>query len=483
MKIRSGWILALALWGVPLGAEEAPSPAPSPSPALNLTVPLLQAAASAANELGPVPDHRSPGCPGCPERHPTRSILETIGINVGLNWFNRLTHAEPDQFYTDPKSWWANLKHGFVFDDNNFSTNQFAHPFHGNLYFNTGRSNGLGYWASAPMAALGSFTWECCGETHPPAFNDFISTTMGGIAVGEVLHRVGNLIRDNRKTGSSRFFREAAGFIVNPMTEANRLTNGDAWEVRENPPDARPDYLAAQMDVGNIWRGEGGTLEETSSAGFAELEMVYGNPFKTKGQKPFDQFTMSARIGGGKFITQFNLRGRLAGGRISDTNAGSIFQVNQGFTYITNPAYELGGQSIEAVKGWYTELSPDMAFIVSGGLSALPLGAITAEHVDVNERTYDFGIGAGAHGSATLRRRGYIVAQAAYTLYYIHTVNGSNAEHIAQYIQARAGYPLFGRFGLGVAGALYLRNSYYTDFDDTFRKHPELRAFLTWRVE
>src|SRR5262245_61572944 len=111
MRIRSGWILALALGALPLGAEETPSPAPSPG--LDLTVPLLQAAASATSELGPVPDHRSPGCPGCPERHPTRAIIESIGINFGINWFNRLTHAEPDQFYTDPKSWWENLKHGF----------------------------------------------------------------------------------------------------------------------------------------------------------------------------------------------------------------------------------------------------------------------------------------------------------------------------------------------------------------------------------
>jgi hypothetical protein len=481
MKIRSCWLLALALGAVPLHADE------TAAPRLDLGGPAATAATAVAaqdlGEPGPVPDHRSPECPGCPERHPTRAIVEAIGINVGLNWFNRLTHAEPDQFYTDPKSWWENLKHGFVFDDNNFSTNQFAHPYHGGLYFNAARSNGLGYWASAPVAAMGSFTWECCGETHEPSFNDFISTTMGGIAVGEVLHRLGNLVRDNRKTGKGRFFREAAGFIINPITEANRLTNGDAWEVRENPGDARPDYLGAALDFGNIWRGEGGTLDETSSAGYAELEMVYGDPFRTRSKKPFDHFTMSARIGGGKSISQFNLSGRLFGGHEGSTRAPSVFQVSQGFTYITNPAYELGGQHVDAGMGFYREVSSTMNFIASGTASFIPLGSITAEHVDVNERTYDMGIGGGLGGRAGLWRKGFPVLQVAYSLFYIHTVNGSSGEHIAQYINGRVGWPLFGRFGIGAAGALYLRNSYYEDFDDTFHKHPEVRAFLSWRFE
>ena len=66
----------------------------------------------------------------------------------------------------------------------------FAHPYHGGLYFNAGRSNGLTFWESAPLAFLGSWTWEYLGETHRPALNDFFMTSFGGIALGEVFHRV-----------------------------------------------------------------------------------------------------------------------------------------------------------------------------------------------------------------------------------------------------------------------------------------------------
>jgi hypothetical protein len=475
-------IFALAVAAAPQdAAAQEPSPAPSP---LDLSGPIAQAAAaSAVNELGPVPDYRSPGCPGCPERHSLRAIGEAIGINFAINWFDRATHAEPDQFYTDPESWWDNLTNGFVFDDNNFSTNQFAHPYHGSTYFNAGRSNGLSYWESAPLAALGSFTWECCGEKHPPSFNDFIATTLGGIAVGEVLHRVGNLVRSNRATGKSRIWREAAGFIVNPVTGANRLTNGDAYQVREDPGDRRPDYLGGQLDVGNLWRGAGGSLEQADSGFFAELVLIYGDPFRTRAQKPFDYFRMTARFGGlDKKISQFNLRGRLFGGRDSIEPARSMFMVTQGFGYITNPAYELGGQAIDGQYGLYRQLSPKTELIVTTTLSFIPLGSISAEHVDVNERTYDMGVGTGTELRATLRHRGYAVAQFNYQLTFLHTVNGSGAEHLAQFIQGRVGYVLFGRFGIGAAAALYLRNSYYTDFADTFQKHPEARAFVTMRL-
>ena len=53
-------------------------------------------------------------------------------------------------------------------DDNMFSTNMFAHPYHGNLYFNAARSSGYSYWQSIPYAFGGSFMWEYFGETHNP---------------------------------------------------------------------------------------------------------------------------------------------------------------------------------------------------------------------------------------------------------------------------------------------------------------------------
>ncbi len=30
--------------------------------------------------------------------------------------------------------------------------------------------------------------WEFCGEVEPPAINDVLATTFGGICIGEVMH-------------------------------------------------------------------------------------------------------------------------------------------------------------------------------------------------------------------------------------------------------------------------------------------------------
>ena len=88
------------------------------------------------------------------------------------------------------RSWWRNLETGWQWDDNAVQWNFFAHPAQGSLYFNAARSNGYGYWTGLLFAALGSFQWECCGETHYMSLNDWITTSIGGAAVGETMYRL-----------------------------------------------------------------------------------------------------------------------------------------------------------------------------------------------------------------------------------------------------------------------------------------------------
>jgi hypothetical protein len=49
--------------------------------------------------------------------------------------------------------------------------------------------NGLSYYESAAVTAFGSGTWECFGGTNKASLNDFINTTLGGIALGEMFYR------------------------------------------------------------------------------------------------------------------------------------------------------------------------------------------------------------------------------------------------------------------------------------------------------
>jgi hypothetical protein len=75
------------------------------------------------------------------------------------------------------------------------------HPYQGNNYFTAGRANGLDFWESSALTAFGSATWEFFGETARPSLNDFVNTTLGGIALGEMFHRTAWLVRNTHATG------------------------------------------------------------------------------------------------------------------------------------------------------------------------------------------------------------------------------------------------------------------------------------------
>ena len=150
--------------------------------------------------------------PRLQKKHPWRAAAETFGMNVGVWAFDRYVMNE-DFAKISIGSIRRNIKHGFVWDNDQFSTNLFAHPYHGNLYFNAARSNGLTFWESAPYAFAGSLMWEIAAEVEPPAINDLMATTLGGIALGEVTHRMSSLVLDDSKRGFSRFTREFLGTI------------------------------------------------------------------------------------------------------------------------------------------------------------------------------------------------------------------------------------------------------------------------------
>ena len=118
-----------------------------------------------------VPDPRRT-CDGCPPRRLGMSLLQTTGINVFYEIAN-LARGQVTAHIT-PKTWWANMQQGWVWDLDDFAVNQIGHPYQGSNYFNAGRANGLSFYESAALTAFGSATWEFFGETNHASLNDFI---------------------------------------------------------------------------------------------------------------------------------------------------------------------------------------------------------------------------------------------------------------------------------------------------------------------
>jgi hypothetical protein len=246
---------------------------------------------------------------------------------------------------------------GFDWDDNQFSNNQIAHPYHGSLYFNAARSNGFGYWEAWPFAFLGSWTWEYFGETYRPAYNDWLNTSLGGIALGEMLYRASWMVLDNTATGSSRTWKEVGAALLNPVQGFTRLVTGDWGKVGPNPADRLPSRLTGRFSAGARWVGDRG-LDQTEGQGFLELGMIYGDPFDPAIRKPFDAFDLYLQLSSNnvKPMSRLQTKGILAAGDLhrSDKSALVVGGFHH-FDYMNTAAgtdsigFEYGGQAFGAV--------------------------------------------------------------------------------------------------------------------------------------
>ena len=420
-------------------------------------------------------------CPGCPARRPVFAIAEVLGVNVLYNLMNQVIKPpeEKGYFRVGLNSWWENLRYGFEWDDNAFAVNQIGHPYQGSNYFNAGRSNGLSFWESAPLAALGSATWEYFGETHKPSVNDLINTTVGGIALGEMLHRTGWLIRDPTKTGKTRLWSEIVATALDPITGLNRFLSGDAGNVSEKPEEFVPTRTAGDLEAGVLWRGDNSKAINAAGEPYAQINLSYGEALAGQYRQPYDAFTVGLRLGGGSAISEGLIRGRLYARPLGKSGS-SQFLVFQAYDYVTNTAYEFGGQSVFTAvsKQFKPSGRHDLVTVAGGG--PLLLGAFNSPYVFGQDRYYDYGPGLVYSASAALRRDGFPIARVVYGGVYLHVVSGTSGDHVAQSVRLEGLIPVRKQLRLGLA-ADYIRRKVYYDFeDDRDDRYPQLRVFLAW---
>jgi hypothetical protein len=423
-------------------------------------------------------------CPSCGGRARVGiAFLETVGVQIGVNLINQFIIRDSSQDVT-PETWGRNLREGWEFDDNHFSTNQFAHPYHGNINFNTARANGLDYWSSIPFAALGSLIWEYFGEIHRPSLNDYISTTVGGVALGELTFQLSSLVLDNEATGKSRFWKEMAGLAINPARAANRLFYGDWGRVGPNPPDRNPELLQGGMRVGFRLVDEGSGLDQASGHPFITFDFVRGDPLEQPYRKPFDVFLFSAQLNAAetRVLGRLTAYGRLYGRSLdrSDRPRHALI-VTQDYNYYNTDAFKLGGQSVNVGVLSRFDLSRQLQLRTAIRGQAIILAAVNSEFEDGPNRDYDFGPGLGLSVGGTLSRGGLQIARLNYALQLIHNVNGLAGDHYLQELVVDASLPLSRTLSIGGQGLFYYRRSEYRDFPTVTQDTPEIQAYLRWR--
>jgi len=374
---------------------------------------------------------------------------------------------------------------GWDWDENEFPTNMFMHPYHGGMYFNAGRANGLGFWESAPLSFLGSWTWEYMGERWRPSLNDFFMTSFGGITLGEVFHRASSALRSNQAHGRSRIARELAAMPFDPVGGLNRLFRGEWGRFGPNAPEHDPGIWALQLQTGARWIGNGatGTPDTTDVGPTIVGDLQYGEPFETRFRKPFDVFHVSMQISpGGGGINMLRASGRLFSKDIRGPEHRNrhIFAINARYDYESNAAQKFGGQSVEAGIRSRFQLGKGYSLITEIFGDAMFLGAIDAPYTGIGERTYDFGPGAGARFDMFLQRHGVTYISVLSRLEYLHSVSGAESDHVANFGGMDVNVPIRRGLGIGAHFGSFERISRYSDRPDEHRNLPETRLFFTF---
>lgn len=269
-------------------------------------------------------------------KRPWRAAFETFLINAGVHAFDRFVLNE-EFAKVRLKDIGRNITHAPVWDNDQFSTNLFAHPYHGGLYYSTARSSGMTLYESLPYAFAGSLMWEYMGEVEPPAINDLFATTIGSVAMGEVTYRISNLILNDATRGFSRFFRELIAGVFNPVRGVNRLISGDAWHVRNKYylyHDKSRIPVSMTVTTGDKYLSDHGTFQHGKHSAFVDFDLNYGDVFDNDDSHPYDYFSGNLTVNtSSPLISDLHVVARMWGTEMNVGKAQGEFGIFHHFNY------------------------------------------------------------------------------------------------------------------------------------------------------
>ena len=445
------------------------------------------------------------------------AAAEVFSLNALVNGFDRFILHE-DYAKVTWHSIGDNFKNGFVWDNDRFSTNMFDHPYHGNLYYNAARSNGLSFWQSCPYALGGSLMWEFFGENLPPSTNDVFATSIGGIALGETAFRISSLILDDSRHGWPRFWRELLAGAVNPMRGLNRIISGDAWKRhfdgrRGHDFDSIP--VRFSISAGIRYLADKGALFRGEYNPYVDMRLDYGDPMGTV-NRPYDFFTANITLGlpnNQPLVNAAHLTALLWAMPINaDLRTRMKFGVYQHFNFYNSEAVKNGSKLVPYRIGEAASLGPGIIYRFPrvGNLSYLEhriflsgilLGGSLSDYYRILERDYNLGSGFSAKVQTKMLFNHYGRLALNADFYKIWTWKGYNEERISEldnleYANAQGDvgnatlFVLAPRLQVNFSrhllfdlyGSYYYRRTYYRDHPNISVHTFEVRAGLTYEL-
>lgn len=418
---------------------------------------------------------------------------------AGTEWF--LAQAFPasfNRFITkDPYSYisFKNfLDHqrlsAWDWDDNQFTTNQFDHPYHGQLYFNAFRSNGYNFYESSIATVVGSYIWETGGETQHPSINDLVNTTFGGIIVGEMTHRVSRNILSRSRNGHNKIGNEIVALLVNPVNSLNRFLDGKWGKKIDDYYAVDSSRISAEFDMGirRFDAREGDFLQKGKNSIYSRLRFHYSNGdhnFK----RPFDEFHVNLEVGNGDstFINAVNVHALLSGAEFFKSRRGEHFgTLNAHYDFYNNDAFFYGAQSIVYNLNSQFRYKDENRLNLSVGAGAVVLAAVPDPYLLYGaSRNYNYGSGASYRFRGELSLLNLFMITGDYNGGFFHTISGNDSYYLLHAGTLEASLRLFKRFSLNIASGYFALEGRFKEekYPDFYRDHPFGRASIGYNIQ
>ena len=394
--------------------------------------------------------------------------VEILGYLFLLNQFDR-HFTEPEALYrVTPSTFRQHVKDGkWVIDDDQFSVNQFLHPYSGTVYFGLARSAGLNFWESFLYTAAGSTLWELGGEKTTPSINDQIATTFGGTFLGEPLFRMANLLLESNDGGKPGFWRELAAGVISPPTGFNRLAFGNRFDVVY--PSHNPATFV-RFEAGGTLTSSSHNVSSNVKEGGAvgDLTVTYGLPGKAgyTYTRPFDYFDFHITTATANTLESLNTRGLLVGAayEVGEATRG-IWGLYGSYDYISPQVFRVSTAALSLGTTWQTWLSQDVALqgTALGGTGYGAAGSIKR----TGDRDYHYGVSP----QALLALRLILGERAMFDLtgreYYVTGVLSPEPQGRENMIRGDASFTLrvFDRHGIAIRYAASQRDASYPNVD------------------
>jgi hypothetical protein len=426
-----------------------------------------------------------PASPKSPT-HLARAAIE-FGAAEVLPWVFDKFLKKADYADISFKSVGKNLNPGsWTWDDDNFQTNQFGHPFHGSQFYNSFRSNGYTFWQSVPATIAGSYIWETVAENQPPSINDFINTSFGGIVLGEMTHRLANKLINNKRSGVRRQATEVLGFIINPTNGINRVLDGKWGTVAAN---SKPDssLIMAEFDAGvrTFNRNSSNILHNSNFGWYGHVKILYGTPYEDY-DTPFSNIAIHVEFGkdDSSKVNMVSVYGSLAGWELkSNLKQQQLLVLSANYDFMHNSAFFYGGQSVKLNLMSEYDITKKIKINTVFGTGPILLAAIPDPYLYLpHGRNYDYGPGLAINASGQLTLADIFTYSLNYRGGWTVTINGHPSHYFLHAVSSEASIVIIKGFSFSIESGYFKLHGSYQKYPDLDKNYPYLRLSTRYTV-